>query len=310
VKIANTLDPMLGAEKFRAGVSIDCDFSSAEESEETFDPTKSVMVTSQTSEDGAAVATASGVPGTASNLPRPTSRPSTGSGGSSRHTENVTYASSRLVKHTKLPQGMVRRISISVLLDYGLRFEKGKKIIEPPSPDRVKVVHDLVAAVAGVVPDRGDQVIVESSPFESTLSAEPEPLAPVSGPGGGGQQRFRELMADKKFRIIAGIGCGLLIALLAGAGVLVARRNKHKRAGVAVPSAIEGAREGDKSLAGSSEETKPLPSPQGEDLLSALSLPQIPTRKTETLVKHLQRETKKDPVAAAQVIRSWLTASE
>jgi flagellar M-ring protein FliF len=309
VKIANTLDPMLGAEKFRAGVSIDCDFSSAEQSEETFDPSKSVMVTSQTSEDGAAIATASGVPGTASNLPRPTSRPSTGSGGSTRHTENVTYASSRLVKHTRLPQGMVRRISISVLLDYGLRFEKGKKILEAPSPDRVKVVHDLVAGVAGVVPERGDQVIVESSPFESTLSAEPQPMAPVSGPRGGGQ-RFRELMADKKLRIIAGIACGLLIALLAGAAVLVGRRNKHKRAGVTVPHTIEGARETDRSLAGPSEETTPLTSPQGEDLLSSLSLPQIPTRTTETLVKHLQKEAKKDPVAAAQVIRSWLTASE
>ena len=310
VKIAHTLDPMLGAEKFRAGVSIDCDLSSAEQSEETFDPSKSVMVTSQSSEDGAAVATASGVPGTASNLPRPTSRPSTGSGGSTRQTENVTYASSRLVKHTKLPQGIVRRISISVLLDYGLRFEKGKKILEPPSPDRLKVVHDLVAGIAGVVPERGDQVTVESSPFESTLSAEPEPTPPVSGPGGAGQQRWRELMADKKFRIIAGIACGLLIALLAGAAVFVARRNKHKRAGVTVPLSIEGATDSDKSLAGPSEETTPLTSPQGEDLLSSLSLPQIPTRKTETLVKHLQKEAKKDPVAAAQVIRSWLTASE
>jgi flagellar M-ring protein FliF len=310
VKIAHTLDPMLGAEKFRAGVSIDCDLSSAEQSEETFDPSKSVMVTSQSSEDGAAVATASGVPGTASNLPRPTSRPSTGSGGSTRHTENVTYASSRLVKHTKLPQGIVRRISISVLLDYGLRFEKGKKILEPPSPDRLKVVHDLVAGIAGVVPERGDQVTVESSPFESTLSAEPEPTPPVSGPGGAGQQRWRELMADKKFRIIAGIACGLLIALLAGAAVFVARRNKHKRAGVTVPLSIEGATDSDKSLAGPSEETTPLTSPQGEDLLSSLSLPQIPTRKTETLVKHLQKEAKKDPVAAAQVIRSWLTATE
>jgi flagellar M-ring protein FliF len=253
---------MLGAEKFRAGVSIDCDFSSAEQSEETFDPAKSVMVTSQTSEDGAAIATASGVPGTASNLPRPTSRPSNGSGGSSRHTENVTYASSRLVKHTKLPQGMVRRISISVLLDYGLRFEKGKKILEAPGPERVKVVHDLVAGVAGVVPERGDQVVVESSPFESTLSAEPEPTAPVSRPGAGGQQRLRELMADKKFRIIAGIACGLLIALLAGAAVFVARRNKHKRADVTVPLTIEGARDSDKSLAAPSEETTPLPSPQ------------------------------------------------
>jgi flagellar M-ring protein FliF len=311
VKIANTLDPMLGAEKFRAGVSIDCDFSSAEQSEETFDPSKSVMVTSQTSEDGAAIASASGVPGTASNLPRPTSRPSTGSGGNMRRTENVTYASSRVVKHTKVPQGVVRRVSISVLLDYGLRFEKGKKILEPPSPERVKVVRDLVAGVAGLVPERGDQIVVESSPFESTLSAEPEPRAPVSAPGGVGQQRLRELMADKKFRIISGISCGLIIALLAAAAVLVRRQKKHKRASVSVRPAIERSRDSDKTASEIPQSQKgPLPSRQGEELLSSLSLPEIPTRKAEGLVKHLREEAKKDPVAAAQVIRSWLTVSE
>src|SRR5580704_1957761 len=51
VKINNTLDPLLGADKFRTGVSADVDMSSGEQSEETFDPTKSVMVTSQKTED-------------------------------------------------------------------------------------------------------------------------------------------------------------------------------------------------------------------------------------------------------------------
>lgn len=51
VKISNTLDPLLGSDKFRTGVSADVDMTSGEESEETFDPTKSVMVSSQKIED-------------------------------------------------------------------------------------------------------------------------------------------------------------------------------------------------------------------------------------------------------------------
>ena len=51
VKINSTLDPLLGADKFRTGVSADVDMTSGEQSEETFDPTKSVMVTSQKTED-------------------------------------------------------------------------------------------------------------------------------------------------------------------------------------------------------------------------------------------------------------------
>ncbi len=74
-KITATLEPLLGADHFRAGVSADVDLTSGEQSEELFDPSKSVMATSQTTSDGPALPTASGVPGTATNLPRPTSKP-------------------------------------------------------------------------------------------------------------------------------------------------------------------------------------------------------------------------------------------
>jgi flagellar M-ring protein FliF len=74
-KINTTLEPLLGAERFKAGVSVECDFTSGEQSEETYNPEKSVMTSSQKTEEtttnGAGVA---GVPGTASALPRPTGR--------------------------------------------------------------------------------------------------------------------------------------------------------------------------------------------------------------------------------------------
>ena len=92
------------------------------------------MATSQTTEDGPALASASGVPGTASNLPRPTSKPSTGASNYARRTENITYQTSRVVKHTRLPQGTMKRLSLSVLVDHTLRWENAKRIIEPPSP--------------------------------------------------------------------------------------------------------------------------------------------------------------------------------
>ncbi len=60
-KIQSTLEPLLGSDRFRAAVSADCDFSSGEQSEETFDPTHSVMVSSQKSEDFAPSAALNGV---------------------------------------------------------------------------------------------------------------------------------------------------------------------------------------------------------------------------------------------------------
>jgi flagellar M-ring protein FliF len=315
-KIVNTLEPMLGVDRFRAGVSVDCDFTSGEQSEESYDPSKSVMLTSQRTEDGAVSASASGVPGTASTLPRPTSRPSTGGGSNSRRTESVTYASSRLVKHTKLPQGSIRRISVSLLLDHTLRFAGGKRIIEPPAPERIKVVHDLIAGIAGIVPERGDQIIVESSPFESTLLAEPLSPAPPAPPPASGLEWVQSLLSNKSYRIAAGVACGVLLALFAGAAFMAGRGRNRKK--VAVAGAIQGSNL-PKTLAAPDRETqlesqiadhKALKAKQTEEILSSLKVPEITTKKAQVLVKQIQTEAKKDPAGAAQAVRSWLTASE
>ena len=116
-KIRSTLDPLLGPDKYRAGVNIECDFTSGEQSEETFDPNKSVMVTSQHTEDVSGLGTSGGQPGTASNLPRPAARSTSRSGGVSRKTESISYQTSRVVRRVKLPQGGIKRLSVSVLMD-------------------------------------------------------------------------------------------------------------------------------------------------------------------------------------------------
>ena len=53
---------------------------------------------------------------------------------------------------------------------------KAKRIVEAPSADKLKAIHDLVAGVIGLSTERGDQLVVETLPFESTLN--PEQLPP------------------------------------------------------------------------------------------------------------------------------------
>ncbi len=50
-KINTALGPLLGPDRFHASVNADCDFSSSEENEETVDPAKSAILTSQTTEE-------------------------------------------------------------------------------------------------------------------------------------------------------------------------------------------------------------------------------------------------------------------
>ncbi len=316
-KIASTLEPLLGPDHFRIGVSADVDITSGEQSEEVFDPTKSVMTTSQRTEDGPAVATSAGIPGIASNLPHPTSKPSTGSSNYSRHTENISYQTSRIVKHTRLPQGGVKKLSLSILVDHSLRWEGVKRIVEPPSAEKLKVIHDLVAAATGLDPARGDQLVVDAFPFESTLTAEPANALPGAAPVTASPlpQWLQKLMGQKNFTIIAGVGVGAMLALVIGFMVVLSKmRNKKRAAAELAADAVGAARENaGLSVADAQKDLEARMAGQvGEqarrdaEAMLQLKLPEIQTKKTEVIKKHIAAEAKKDPTAMAQVVRTWL----
>jgi flagellar M-ring protein FliF len=315
-KIASTLEPLLGPDHFRIGVSADVDITSGEQSEEVFDPAKSVMVTSQNTSDGPALASASGVPGTASNLPRPTSKPSTGASNYSRHTENISYQTSRLVKHTRLPQGAVKKISLSILVDHSLRWDGTKRIVEAPSAEKLKVIHDLVAAATGLDPARGDQLVVNAFPFESTLNAEPATGINAAPPAAINALPpwLQKLMAQKNFMVIAGVGVGALLALVVGFFIVVSKRSKKKRAAADLAThALDAVHPKDTSVADAQKDLEARMAGQvGEqarkdaEAMLQLKLPEVQTKKTEVIKKHIAAEAKKDPTAMAQVVRTWL----
>jgi flagellar M-ring protein FliF len=321
-KIAATLEPLLGVEHFRAGVSADVDITSAEQSEEVFDPQKSVMATSQTTQDGPPLPFASGMPGTPSNLPNPAAKPVTGASNYARHTENVTYQTSRVVKHTRLPQGAVKRLSLSILVDHTLRWDAGKRIVDPPSPEKLKVIHDMVAAATGLDTNRGDQLVVEAFPFESTLTAEPLSTAPATAVPPASplppwlQNLWEKSMTGKSRFITAGVGAGLFLALIAGAFLLRARSRAKRRKVEAVlkTAAIAAAETAPPAAAGiaTSSVAKQIAAQSAEqarieaEQLMALKVPAQKSQKTQVLSKHIATEAATDPAALARVVRTWL----
>ena len=305
-KINSTLEPLLGPEKFRAGVSVECDFTGGEQSEEIFDPARTVMLSSQRTEDNSSPVSTGGVPGTASALPRPTSRPGSGaSRAASRVTENITYQSTRTVKKTRLPAGAIRKISVAVLVDQTLSWEKDKggfrRVLAPPSGDKLKVVHDLVAGVTGFNADRGDQLVVETQPFETTLTIEPPhpSAAPGAAPAPG------ELQLDRKMLLIGG---GSLAAVLVIGAVFFLRRKKTVRAELAGPGELAG---GDSSAIEQRIESRlaqhEAQQQQAEaKALNNLKLAPVITKTAEIMAKHLREKIKQEPEISAQVLRSWV----
>jgi flagellar M-ring protein FliF len=328
-KIGATLGPLLGPEKFRAGVSVECDFTGGELSEEIFDPARSVMVTSQRTEDNTGAAVSNGVPGTASTLPRPTSRPNGGSNKTTRTTENIAYQSSRSVKKTHLPAGVLRKMSLAVLVDQEVTWEKDKnafkRVLVPPPPEKLKVIRDLVAGITGFSPERGDQLVIETLPFETTLLLEPPgpPNAAVPGkPGTPVAGLPLPLMLDKKTLLIGGALAGLLVLGIAVSLFGRKGRKTHVPSAASVPSTLPS------SGAPSSSPALPAPSPFENQIesqlaerdalqakmdaqaLSSLKLAPVITKKAEVFAKHLREKIGKEPEISAQILRSWIREEE
>jgi flagellar M-ring protein FliF len=308
VKIQSTLEPLLGPDKFRAAVSAECDFSSGEQSEETFDPSRSVMVSSQKSEDVAPASISGGIPGTAANLPRPAAQKASGTTGASRRTEEINYQSSRLMRRVRLPEGELKRVSVSLLVDQDVRWEgppaHPQQVLVPPTPERLKTIHDLVAGVIGFNAQRGDQLIVETLPFEATLHAEP-PLPPAprgSGPGGPTPLQWRNP------KVIGAAAAGVILLLALGAGAMRLMRAKPMAApetAAALPAGEDDDSAG-KNIEAQLTDQAALVARREAQALEAMQTPKAGTNKSEVLTKHLRENLKKDPIAQVQMLRTWI----
>jgi len=314
-KLNSTLEPLVGAGRFRAAVSAECDMNSGEQSEETFDPTHSVMTTSQKTEDISSPShVAGGVPGTASNLPPSGPKPTPSGGGTTRKTENISYQTSRLVKRTTLPQGAIKRLSVSVLIDHEVHWEgtgaNMKRVLVPPSPERLKSIHELITAAVGFNTQRGDQLIVESLPFESTLNLELPGSSPVanniSNNGSKKLSPIEQLKSDPK--MMGGLAAILLVVLGGGFFLVKTMLKKSAKTQVSVQASLPEAGETSapdlarlaRAAAGGTADAWARPG------VSSGNLPAIEPPRIEVLTNQLRATAQKDAEIYSGVLRGWL----
>jgi flagellar M-ring protein FliF len=320
-KVNSTLEPLLGAEKFRANVSVECDFTGGEQSEEIFDPARSVMSSSQRTEDNSGGVSASGVPGTASALPRPTSRPASGSSRVSRTTENIAYQTSRTVKKTRMPAGVVKKMSLAVLVDQSVTWQNNGKgldrVLVPPTPATLTIIHDLVAGVTGFNQERGDQLVIETLPFESTLQLEPPG---ASGPAKPGPPAGLPVQLNRKTLLIGG-GAAAGAIVVAFLFAMLLRRKRKAAPAVSGPAELAAgdtpaaraaiaAGKAEQELQAQLAEHDALQQKSDAQVLSSLTLAPVITKKSEVLAKHLREKISKEPEVAAQILRTWIREEE
>ena len=342
-KINNTLEPLLGADKFRTGVSADIDMTSGEQSEETFDPSKSVMVSSQKSEDTSGTTRVLSPPGTSANLapqqaslsnaPAPqaaatqpaqpgqpaqpkdtqTAQQNTARGGNTssttRRSESITYQTSRVTKHLKLPQGTIKRLSIAVLVDQGFKTEgqgaKAHRVVLPVDAEKLKAIQTLVGTLVGLDMTRGDQLTVEALPFDNDLEMD---LGSPGGPGAqkGPDQVFSIETLKKKPALLWGSVGGVVLVIALVVFVIMKMMRGSKGGGRAVVQ---------EALPVTADTYNGLPAATAAASAAAAmnppsQLPALMPSRAEVLLTQLQENSRNNPEAWANILRTWLTEEE
>jgi flagellar M-ring protein FliF len=185
-RIEAILAPVLGNTNVRAQVSAELDFSEVEQAEETYKPNQkteeAAVRTSQTSEQTAANnGGASGVPGALTNQPPITggapvegTKEAQGSAGAAAASANlrkesaVSYEVDKSIRHTRIAQGRLKRLSVAVVLnDRKVTDDKGKVTSKPLTDAEKQQITELVKGVMGYDKDRGDTLSVINSAFNA-----------------------------------------------------------------------------------------------------------------------------------------------
>ncbi|MGE8659363.1 MAG: flagellar basal-body MS-ring/collar protein FliF [Achromobacter sp.] len=200
-RILTILNPLVGPGNVHAQASAEMDFSRREETSEVYrpnqEPGQAAIRSQQTSESNQrGINPAQGVPGALSNQPPanaqapianpPQTQPprpgqpqqqgqqqqqqtTTGAGGqaaggtvSDRRDATTNYEVDRTISHIKQPVGMLKRLSVAVVVNY-VRDKDGELVALPP--EELSKLTNLVREAMGYSESRGDSLNLVNSQF-------------------------------------------------------------------------------------------------------------------------------------------------
>lgn len=217
-RIEQILTPLVGPGRVQAQVVAEMDFTRTERTRESYDPAKSALRSEQTSRQvrsggGAAV----GIPGALSNVPpappangnsaasaangtnaaqpadgnaqaNATATVATATGASQPKPpapRNVStsatrnYELDRTISHVEEPVGVLRRLSVAVVIDNPAHVDaNGNVVSKPLSKNELAQLTALVKDAVGFDASRGDTVSVVNAPFQTTAAAAPAVSTP------------------------------------------------------------------------------------------------------------------------------------
>ncbi|HDL6517568.1 TPA: flagellar M-ring protein FliF [Yersinia enterocolitica] len=307
-RIETILAPMVGSGNVHAQVTAQVDFASREQTDEEYKPNQAAnqgAVRSQqvsTSEQLGGT-NVGGVPGALSNQPSatpvapievPQATPAAGAGAAanaakqtatssnSRHDQTTNFEVDRTIRHTQQQDGMVQRLSVAVVVNYG-SDKAGKPIAL--SKDQLAQVESLTREAMGFSTVRGDTLNVVNTPFNATDDASGSNLPFWQQPS-----FFDQLLNIGRYLLI------LLVAWILWRKLvrpLIAKKQEADKAAASVNNIVQAAQATE-----TAKQTK-------EEL--ALRKKNQQRVSAEVQAQRIRELADKDPRIVALVIRQWMS---
>ena len=188
-KIDSILIPVVGLANYTAQVDLSMDFSSVEETQKRYNPDLPAVRSETTFEENNIGGLAVGIPGALTNQPPLNSNipEVVGQGGAGTATSPTrshkeatrNYELDTTISHKRQQSGVIRRISVSVAVDYVPKVgENGETTMAPRSVEALSNIRRLLQGGVGFDMQRGDALEVVTVPFvrEATNLAIEVPL--------------------------------------------------------------------------------------------------------------------------------------
>lgn len=180
-KIDSIMIPVVGLGNYTAQVDLTMDFSSVEETQKRYNPDLPAVRSETTFEENNIGGLAVGIPGALTNQPPVNSDipEQAGEGNNnktlpSRNHKEATrnYELDTTISHKRQQTGVIRRVSVSVAVDYMPKVgENGETTMTPRSVEALSNIRRLLQGSIGFDLQRGDALEVVTVPFMREPSA-------------------------------------------------------------------------------------------------------------------------------------------
>jgi flagellar M-ring protein FliF len=304
-KLDSILIPVVGLGNFTAQVDVSMDFTNTERTQRSYNPDLPALRSEMKVENTTIGGMMGGIAGALSNQPPlESSIPENATGGqkkpmpSKKHTQSTrNYELDESISHTKQQTGVVRRLSISVALDYiSTTSAEGEVSKSPRSVEELANIRRLLQGSVGFDMQRGDVLEVVTLPF-SRLQVDVEQEAPI----------YEQPWFLKTLKLV--MGAFVIIVLILAVVRPMLKRLIHPET---APSDY-----GDKSLDSHidlGDETMDMLTSEfdagsvGFAADGSLQLPDL--HRDEDVLKAVRALVANEPELSSQVVKSWLTEDE